>query len=59
MVLCLGFLVLAGISFWCFVRMVLIVQYSCAVLSVFGSGAQLVLVLHTMYLDYNTIVVLC
>ncbi len=29
-------LILAGNSFWCFVHMVLIVQYSCAVVSVFG-----------------------
>ncbi len=41
------FLVLAGNSFWCFVHMVLIVQYSCAVVSVFGPGGKLVLVLHT------------
>ena len=59
-VLCLVFLVLAGNSFWCFVHMVLIVQYNCAVVSVFGSGGKLVLVLHIlMYLEYNTIVVLC
>ena len=41
------FLVLAGNSFWCFVNMVLIVKYSCAVVSVFGSGGKSVLVLHT------------
>ncbi len=59
-VLCLVFLVLAEISFWCFVHMVLIVQYSCAVVSVFGSGGKSVLVLHIlMYLEYNTIVMLC
>ncbi len=46
-VLCLVFLVLAGNSFWCFVHMVLILQYSCAVVSVFGSGGKSVLVLHT------------
>ncbi len=60
MVLCLVFLVLVGNSFWGFIHMVLIVQYSCAVVSVFGSGRKLVLVLHLlMYLEYNTIVVLC
>ncbi len=48
MVLCLVFLVPAGNSFWCFVHMVLIVQYSCTVVSVFGSGGKLVLVLHTV-----------
>jgi hypothetical protein len=47
MVLYLVFLVLAGNSFRCFIHMVLIVQYSCAVVSVFGSGRKLVLVLHT------------
>ncbi len=47
MMLCLVFLVLAGNSFWCFVHMVLFVQYSCAVVSVFGSGWKSVLVLHT------------
>ncbi len=47
MVLCLVFLVLAGYSFWCFVHIVLIVPYSCAVVSVFGSGRKSVLVLHT------------
>ena len=32
----------------------------CAVVSVFGSGGKLVLVLHTtMYLEYHTVVVLC
>jgi hypothetical protein len=49
-VLCLVFLVLAENSFWCFVHMVLIVQYSCAVVSVFASGRKLVLVLHTYVL---------
>ncbi len=39
-VLCLVFLVPAGNSFWCFVHMVLIVHYSCAVVSVFGSGGK-------------------
>ncbi len=34
-VLCLVFLVLAGNSFRCFVHMVLIVQYSCVVVSIF------------------------
>ncbi len=60
MVLCLVFLVLAGNSFWCFVHMVLIVQYSCAVVSVFGSGWKLVLVLLTYVLrvQYNCGVVL-
>ncbi len=60
MVLCLVFLVLAGNSFWCFVHMVLIVQYSCAVVSVFGSGGKLVLVLHIYVLrvQYNCGVVL-
>jgi hypothetical protein len=48
-VLCLFFLVLAGNSFWCFVHMVLIVQYSCAVVSVFGSGRKSVLTLQTTY----------
>ncbi len=58
--MCLVFLVLAGNSFWCFVHMVLIVQYSCAVVSVFGSGGKSISVLHIlMYLEYNTIVVLC
>ncbi len=59
-VLCLVFLVLAGNSFWCFVHMVLIVQYSCAVVSVFGSGGKSVLVLHTYLLrvQYNCGVVL-
>ena len=61
MVLCLVFLVLAENSFWSFVHMVLIVQYSCAVVSVFGSGGKLVLVLHTTYVlrvQYNCGVVL-
>jgi hypothetical protein len=59
-VLCLGFLVLAGNSFWCFVHMVLIVQYSCAVVSVFNSGGKLVLALHTYVIraQYNCGVVL-
>ncbi len=50
-----------GNSFWCFVHMVLIVQYSCVVVSVFGSGGKLVLVLHTTYvlrIQYNCGVVL-
>ncbi len=60
MVLCLVFLVLAGNSFWCFVHMVLIVQFSCAVVSVFGSGGISVLVLQTYVLgvQYNCGVVL-
>ncbi len=60
MVLCLVFLALAGNSFWCFVHMVLIVHYSCAVVSVFGSGGKSVLVLHTYVLrvQYNCGVVL-
>ncbi len=60
MVLCLVFLFLAGNSFWCFVHMVLIVQYSCAVVSVFGSGGKSVLDLHTYQLrvQYNCGVVL-
>ncbi len=60
MLLCLVFLVLAGNSFWCFVHMELIVQYSCAVVLVFGSGRKLVLVLHTHLLrvQYNCGVVL-
>ncbi len=59
-VLCLVFLVLAGNSFWGFVHLVLIVQYSCAVVSIFGSGGISILDLHIlMYLGYNTIVVLC
>jgi hypothetical protein len=59
-VLSLVFLVLVGNSFGCFIHMVLIVQYICAVMSVFGSGGKSVLVLHTTYvLKYNTIVVLC
>jgi hypothetical protein len=35
--------------------------FSCAVVSVFGSGRKYVLVLHLllMYLEYNTVVVLC
>ncbi len=49
-VLCLVFFVLAGNSFWCFEHMVLIVKYSCAVVSVFGSGGKSVLVLHTYVL---------
>jgi hypothetical protein len=59
-VLCLVFLVLAGNSFWCFVHMVLIVQCSCAVMSVFGSGGKSVLVLNTYVLrvQYNCGVVL-
>jgi hypothetical protein len=54
-VLCLVFLVLAGNSFWCFIHMVLIVQYSCAVVPVIGSGRKLVLVSHTFVLrvQYN------
>ena len=54
-VLCLVFLVAAGNSFWCFVHMVLIVQYSCVVVSVFGSGEKSVLVLHPYVLrvQYN------
>ncbi len=62
MVLCLVFFVLAGNSFWCFVQkmVLIIVHYSCAVVSVFGSGGKSVLVLHTYVLrEYNTIVVLC
>ncbi len=60
MVLCLVFLVLAGNSFWCFVHMALFVQYSCAVVSVFGSRGKSVLVLHTYVLrvQYNCGVVL-
>ncbi len=57
----LFFLVLVGNSFWCFVHMVLIVQYSCAVVSLFGSGGKSVLVLHTTYVlrvQYNCGVVL-
>jgi hypothetical protein len=59
-VLCLVFLVLAGNSFWCFIHMLLIVQYSCAVVSVFSSGEKSVLVLHTYVLrvQYNCGVVL-
>ncbi len=58
MVLCLVFLVLAGNSFRCFVHMVLIVQYSCAVVSVFGSGGKSVLVLNTYLLrvQYNCVI---
>jgi hypothetical protein len=55
-VLCLVFFVLAGNSFWCFIHMVLIVQYSCAVVSVFCSGGKSVLVLHSTYVlrvQYN------
>ncbi len=61
MALCLVFFVLAGNSFWSFVHMVLIVQYSCAVVSVFGSGGKSVLVLHTtnvLRVQYNCGVVL-
>jgi hypothetical protein len=47
LVLRLVFLLLAENSFWCFVHMVLIVQYSCAVVSVFASGRKSVLVLNT------------
>ncbi len=56
----LVFLVQAGNSFWCFVLMVLIVHYSCAVVSVFGSGRKQVLALHTYVLrvQYNCGVVL-
>jgi hypothetical protein len=60
-VFCLVFLVLAGNSFWCFIHMVLIVQYSCVVVSVFGSCGKSVLVLHTTYVlrvQYNCDVVL-
>jgi hypothetical protein len=59
-VLCLVFFVLAGNSFWCFIHMVLIVQYSCAVVSIFSSGGKLVWVLHTYVLrvQYNCGVVL-
>jgi hypothetical protein len=59
-VLCLVFLVLTGNNFWCFGHMVLIVQYNCAVESVFGSSGKLVLVLHTYVLrvQYNCGVVL-
>jgi hypothetical protein len=42
----LVFLVLAGNSFGCFVHMVLIVQYSCVVVSVFGSGGKYTLLLY-------------
>jgi hypothetical protein len=54
------FLALAGNIFLCFVHMVLIVQYSCAVVSVFGSGRKSVLILHTYVLrvQYNCCVVL-
>ncbi len=45
-VLCLVFLVLAGNSFRCFVHMVFIVQYSCVVVSVFGSGGKYTLLLY-------------
>ncbi len=57
---CLVFLVLVGNSFWCFVHMILIVQYICAVVSVFGSGKKSVLVLYTYVLrvQYNCGVVL-
>ncbi len=37
-------------SFWCFIHMVLIVQYSCAVVSVFVFGGKSVLGLHTYVL---------
>ncbi len=50
MVLCLVFLFLAENTFWCFIHMVLIVQYSCEVVSVFASGGKSVLVLHTYVL---------
>ncbi len=40
-----SFLVQAGNSFRCFVHMVLIVQYSCVVVSVFGSGGKYTLLL--------------
>ncbi len=60
MVLCLVVLVLAGNSFLRFVHMLLIVQYSCAVVSVFSSGGKSILVLHTYVLrvQYNCGVVL-
>ena len=45
-VLYLVFWVLAGNSFRCFVHMVLIVQYSCVVVSVFGSGGKYTLLLY-------------
>jgi hypothetical protein len=45
-VLCLVFLVLAGNSYRCFIHMVLIIQYSCAVVSVFGSGGKYTLLLY-------------
>ncbi len=54
-----AFLVLAGNSFWCFIHMVLIVQYSCAVVSVFGSGGKSVLVLHTYLCTQSTIQLQC
>ncbi len=41
-----SFLVRAGNGFRCFVRMVLIVQYSCVVVSVFGSGRKYTLLLY-------------
>ncbi len=55
MVLCLVFLALVGNSFWCFVHMVLIVQYSCAVVSVFGSGGKSVF----GFTSYSSINILC
>jgi hypothetical protein len=60
MVLCLVFLVLVGDSVWCFIHLVLIGQYSCVVVSLFGSGRKLVLILHTYVLrvQYNCCVVL-
>ena len=59
--LCLVFLVLAGNSFWCFVHRVLIVQYSCAVVSVFGSGGKSVFgftYTYVLRVQYNCGVVL-
>ncbi len=56
----LVFLVMAGNSFWCFVHMVLIVHYSCAAVSIFGSSGKQIFVLHTYVLrvQYNCGVVL-
>ncbi len=55
----LVFLALAGNSLWCFVHMVLIVQYSCGVVSVFGSGGKEVLILHTYELRVQYIQLWC
>ena len=42
------------------IKVLVVCLAGCAVVSVFGSGGKLVLVVHTtMYLEYHTVVVLC